>query len=447
MMNLGKAAIIYSEMGKIFKDGDSPYLTEAIKHQKHKICDLMHILNSEAVLYIKRSTSTTNIIKSLKVDDIEVVGLKRKGYYMSQHVDKNTICELAKPAPFGKGNETVYDEEIRKALEISGDRIKIQYENPNVFKTYFNDVFIPKNKKFSFKLYKMQIYKEGGKFKRHKDTVHAPNHYATLVLGITYDYMGGDLVLYGDDGNELTQCNFNTRVYESIMFLTDVDHEVLPVTSGIRIVLQYDVYLEDNLEEVNKENLDEETDEETYEEELEEDCVFNIGAKNFLSRREYVENLSNNINVTLLDEIDKFMNDNPKDEFCFLLTREYPLAISIENLKAGDRTLYDILSSKYSVEIGYVVNSFKTDYEGKCDPDEKRKLKVMNYSNTQKFLNKFNNKEILDNKEKDKNNTHLFISSASFNQTKYESYIEYTGNEAAEGEFTYVSVVLSCCRK
>ena len=109
----------------------------------------------------------------------------------------------------------------------------------------------------------MQIYQEGGKFERHKDTIHAPNHYATLVVNVPNSFTGGELVLYKDsyrneenkleNENILHTCKFTGWDEGSILFLSDIDHEVKPVKSGIRIVLQYDVYIEDKEDKEDKE--------------------------------------------------------------------------------------------------------------------------------------------------------------------------------------------------
>ena len=45
-------------------------------------------------------------------------------YYSTYKINKDRIIELAVPSPFGKGDETIYDENIRKALEISSERIE-----------------------------------------------------------------------------------------------------------------------------------------------------------------------------------------------------------------------------------------------------------------------------------------------------------------------------------
>lgn len=71
--------------------------------------------------------------------------------------------------------------------------------------------------------------------------LHAINHYATLIVGLSEDYKGGEFILEVD-GEEKS---FHLRESSGIIFLTDMVHEIRPVTSGVRVVAQFDVYLED----------------------------------------------------------------------------------------------------------------------------------------------------------------------------------------------------------
>lgn len=198
MLSLQKASHIYSEFHNIMNTGESPFLSDAIVHGSDKICELMDNLNADSILYLESFLSAENFIKSVNIDNIEVIGYKKDNnrcHYEKFYVDIDKICEMANPALFGKGNETIYDENVRKAFDIKADRIRLKVTEPieNKFNYFFKDI-IPLNKKFKYELYKMHIYKEGGKFSRHKDTIHAPNHYATLVISIPTEYTGGELL-------------------------------------------------------------------------------------------------------------------------------------------------------------------------------------------------------------------------------------------------------------
>ena len=454
MISLERAAKIYGEMDRIFTEGNSEYLSETSIYKNHPICTLMENLNVKSKLFQNSYNDGTYFIKSLKIDDIEVIGYKEikstYSYYNRKefYVDIEKICELANPAPFGKGSQTVYDENIRKALEIKAERISIESDNSTYF-NYFNNI-IPKNKKFVFKLYKMQIYEVGGKFEKHKDTIHSPNHYATCVVNIPTKFKGGELILYNSDNSILYECKFGYSS-GSILFLTDIDHEVKEVKEGIRIVLQYDVYIEDKEEQEN-EDKDEDVEEDEDVEDVEEydsECIYDKYHHEYLCLEKYIEDINENISEKLLKEVQNFMSKYPNDEFCFLLTHNYPLSTSHEILKGGDLKLYEILSNLYDVKLGYIINTFRSNYDGCYDIEEKVKLKVMNYTNLTRFINFLNGIEEKDEKKelKEKIKVHTFTIGGSFNSVKAIDYIEHTGNEAAPGEYSYVSFVLCCGKK
>lgn len=460
MLTLDRAVHIYSEMDRIFTQGESEYLTTTIVHKNHEICDLMKVLNVDNDLYKKSYISGTELINSLKIDGEEVIGyVKKKNSYPSYYnsystefyVDTEKILNFSNPAPFGKGSETVFDENIRKALEVKGERIDIDY-NKNIDQ-YFGEL-TPLNKKFVYKLYKMQIYEKGGKFNRHKDTIHSPNHYATLVLNIPVPkapFKGGELVLYKNDTDEvLTDCNFKIYYDNSIIFLTDIDHEVKEVTDGIRIVLQYDVYIEDDEnQETDKENeeiCEDEEDEDLYES---SDCIYDNKNSKFLCNEKYINELTQGIDEKILNSVDNFIKENPDDEICFLLDRKYPLSATLDILKAGDLKLYKILSSVYDIKLGYIVNKFGSTYDGTYEKEDKERLKVMNYKNVlrfQNFLNGLEEEKSKESKEKFQR-VRTFIAGGDFNCVKSIEYVEHTGNEAAPAEYSYVSMVLCCGKK
>ncbi len=473
-LTLQKAARINTEMDRVFQEGKSEYLSHTTVHTNHEICQSLESINSEFKLFEKSRLTVQNYIESLRIDGEEVIGLREseiKPYYYNYtnykefFVDTEKICQLAVPAPFGKGHETVYDEKVRKALEVSANRIEIiDKKNGPDFDTYFGGL-APQNKKFVYKLYKMQIYQEGGKFERHKDTIHAPNHYATLVVNVSKIFTGGELVLYKNsyeknerneletetekNENILHTCKFTDWNEGSILFLTDIDHEVKPVKSGIRIVLQYDVYIEDieNKSEIKKTVEEDEEDEGDNTE-----CPYNKDLKTYLCNEKYIDEINTDISDKLLSQIEKFLIGEREEEgelvteFSFLLSRHYPLTVTAEFLKLGDRKLYEILKSKYNVELGYVINKFESDYYGSYDQSDRKCLEVMSYSDIQRFLTDFSELEDKLEKLEDKSKkvVPLFVSSGNFHNVKYQHYIEFTGNEAAPAEYSYVSIVLSC---
>jgi len=106
------------------------------------------------------------------------------------------LKKLAEPAPFGKGNKTVYDEKVRKASEIKGNCIELSGD------------YLPKVKSMApllgqieAKLHKLCIYEKGGFFSEHADTQRSEKHIGTLVVCLPVPHTGGALIV-SDDGNK-----------------------------------------------------------------------------------------------------------------------------------------------------------------------------------------------------------------------------------------------------
>ena len=93
----------------------------------------------------------------------------------------------------------------------------------------------------------MLLKDTGSFFKPHKDTPRAENMFASLVIVFPTPHEGGSLILR-HKGQKWT---FNpTFLGKSeigyIAFYSDVKHEVLPVTSGYRVTLTYNLYFKND---------------------------------------------------------------------------------------------------------------------------------------------------------------------------------------------------------
>jgi hypothetical protein len=245
------------------------------------------------------------------------------------------LLEAATNSPFGKGAETVFDENVRKGKEIKAENINIPppppRKNDGYIWGYSDKVAGPvKEKSFTellrdmilentdgnflgpnidIQFYKLAIYEPGGHFQTHRDTVHSADHKATLLLEVRSDHKGGVLTLqkndmitewnlaeplalpseqeevlqnsvdefildsssedekgksdkkskinqkyFRADEDEYERIQYNRKPRKSIpqknnkdslswmLFYTDIEHSVSPVTEGIRVVMQFDVY-------------------------------------------------------------------------------------------------------------------------------------------------------------------------------------------------------------
>ena len=171
------------------------------------------------------------------------------------------LLEVCKPSAHGRGNETVYDESYRLACELLQGSFAltedILNENNNVLAS-IAALIAPRNPEDGIvaRLYKLNAYTVGGFFKAHRDTPKSDRHIGTLVVALPVPFEGGALrvshegkhVLF-DWGKDInppgsSSATHDIRLPWAFLF-SDVEHEVLPVTSGTRVTLAYDIFTSD----------------------------------------------------------------------------------------------------------------------------------------------------------------------------------------------------------
>ena len=216
------------------KSAVSKDLQIALYDQFHLSSDLCKLQNRYAIQgtydFESQNRNQSPKIPTLYIDN------KNMGTLDSLKVQD--IKALAQPSPFGLGDKTVYDENVRKASEVKADRIKLDLGCP-----YEVQNMAPMGHKIEAKLYKLAIYEKDGFFAEHCDTQHAKNHVGTLVVCLPVPHEGGAFIL-SDDGNEL-RLPFEELVKDGkipwVSFYTDVKHKVEVVKSGVRMTLQFDL--------------------------------------------------------------------------------------------------------------------------------------------------------------------------------------------------------------
>ncbi|RDX41896.1 hypothetical protein OH76DRAFT_1449067 [Lentinus brumalis] len=159
------------------------------------------------------------------------------------------LVAACEPAKFGRGTETVLDETYRKAWKMDPENFK---SGLDVDGCGLVDVvqtgLLPKNtmRNIRAELYKLNVYGEGAFFKSHKDTPRGGNMFGSLVVVMPTQHKGGELVIRHDsqewtvDAATLLSDRESSLAY--IAFFSDVEHEVLPVTSGHRVTLTYNLF-------------------------------------------------------------------------------------------------------------------------------------------------------------------------------------------------------------
>lgn len=155
------------------------------------------------------------------------------------------LVAVAERAPFGRGEDTLIDTQVRRTWQIAADRVHLggrhwqQTLDAVVAKAAAGlGVVEP----IRAELYKLLVYDAGSFFVPHRDTEKAPGMFATLVVVLPSDYSCGELLirhqaqavsldLQGTEPSELAYA----------AFYADCVHEMRPVTQGYRLTLVYNL--------------------------------------------------------------------------------------------------------------------------------------------------------------------------------------------------------------
>ena len=178
--------------------------------------------------------------------EIEGVGV------LSFPVLPGQIAELiaqASRAPYGRGEETILDESVRKVWQLPPDKVRLGGKSwaasfENILKQVIAGLGC-EGMAVSAELYKLLVYDTGGFFKAHRDTEKAGGMFGTLVVVLPSAHRGGELVVR-HAGREVT-VDMSSAEFSEVSFgafYADCEHEVRPITEGNRVCLVFNLIQE-----------------------------------------------------------------------------------------------------------------------------------------------------------------------------------------------------------
>ncbi len=160
------------------------------------------------------------------------------------------LIARAEQAPYGRGTETLVDPQVRRTWQIGAERVRISgrvWEQDLRAMVAQVKARLGVGGTISAELYKLLIYDTGSFFIRHRDSEKAPGMFATLVVILPSDYGGGELLIR-HRGQEVRLDLRREDPSEAAFaaFYADCLHEVLPVVSGYRLALIYNLIRTDS---------------------------------------------------------------------------------------------------------------------------------------------------------------------------------------------------------
>jgi predicted 2-oxoglutarate/Fe(II)-dependent dioxygenase YbiX len=160
-------------------------------------------------------------------------------------VQAEQLIAAAERSPYGRGADTLVDTAVRRTWQIGSDQVRIAGKHwPRTLDEIVTRAAegLGVSEPVAAELYKLLVYDEGSFFVSHRDTEKAPGMFATLVLALPSQSAGGELVVR-HKGRE-TRLDLRSEEPSEIAFAAfyaDCVHEVLPVTSGCRATLIYNL--------------------------------------------------------------------------------------------------------------------------------------------------------------------------------------------------------------
>ncbi len=181
------------------------------------------------------------VLPGLNVDGLGDVGVPVSAG------DAKRIIKRAAQAPFGRGEETIVDPNVRRVWQLEPAHFDLR--NTEWTTTCIAQIVDEVRQEFGIaqkveaQLYKLLVYERGSFFAPHRDSEKAERMFATLVVCLPSTHQGGTLVVSHDGRTrridfDSTASRFQTQY---AAFYADCQHEITPVASGYRVCLVYNL--------------------------------------------------------------------------------------------------------------------------------------------------------------------------------------------------------------
>jgi hypothetical protein len=176
--------------------------------------------------------------------DIDGVGLLELPVSAAQVM---RLRSIARPARYGLGEKTLVDSRVRDTWELPKSRVRIDRRRWNktlgpVLTQLRAELGLPDGCRLRAQLHSVLMYEKGQFFAPHKDSEKVDAMVGTLVVTLPSTSRGGALVV--QHGGRREEYRSSNRLLSFVAFYADCQHEVLPLTSGHRIALTYNLSLE-----------------------------------------------------------------------------------------------------------------------------------------------------------------------------------------------------------
>lgn len=159
------------------------------------------------------------------------------------------LAAAADPAHFGRGEDTLLDVSVRDTGQIDPASVTLggdQWETDlaDAVEQLGEQLGVQDPRRLRVELHSMLVYGKGQFFAPHQDSEKRDTMIATLVVALPSAHSGGELVVT-DRGVSKAYAASRSEL-ALVAFYADCHHEVLPVRTGHRITLTFNVLLDED---------------------------------------------------------------------------------------------------------------------------------------------------------------------------------------------------------
>jgi hypothetical protein len=154
------------------------------------------------------------------------------------------LIAVARPAMFGRGEETLTDAGVRDTWELSPDQLTLDGPGwtallDGALEHFRDELGLPRTSRLRAEPHAMLVYGKGQFFLPHQDSEKHDAMVGTLVVSLPSAHTGGELVI--DHAGDARTYRASKEDLTLVAFYADCRHEVTPVRSGYRVTLTFNL--------------------------------------------------------------------------------------------------------------------------------------------------------------------------------------------------------------
>src|SRR6266700_2492474 len=149
----------------------------------------------------------------------------------------------ARPARFGRGEQTLTDLSVRDTWEITPDQVTLTgLDWDTILTEVRNELGLPARARLRAEPHALLVYGKGQFFLPHQDSEKDDTMIGTLVVSLPSSHTGGELVIEHDGKTVAYQASADEVSVAA--FYADCRHEVKPVRTGYRVTFTCNLLLD-----------------------------------------------------------------------------------------------------------------------------------------------------------------------------------------------------------